>query len=415
MVRESLVRALLGAEGVCAPSAGTCLVPAWIQLAEGWGAIPRLRQRLAHLATPPQAELLAEIERLYLDGYVRSILQIRSAIDVFAAFEREKLPVVAFKGLASLAVLYPSLERRVMLDVDLLIGEPDLARAVAVLGELGFRPEVTGNLAEYVDFVRHAPGFGGNEELALHNDRGCTIDLHWRLGRGLDTQAILDRRRRARLLGGCLAVVADGDGILLCAHHSLRNHFSPDRIMRDLFDLELWWERGLRENFLEDTWREAGARGLAVPLLALTSILAEYHPDGAGADAAAGLDKAASPEQRGSARRLVALFMAQVREGTFERDLLYLFHSSELKQMLGGILTGGRRHMAMVRSMDKALVGEPTTFAHRLAVLAQSLGRLRPRHIGMLRALARTKDEFRLSEPGVGTSADAAGKSARAT
>jgi len=86
--------------------------------------------------------------------------------------------------------------------------------------------------------------------------------------------------------------------------------------------------------------------------------------------------------------------MAQVREGAFERDLLYLFRWSEWKQMLGGILTGGRRHVAMVRSMDTALAGEPTTFAHRMAVLAQSLRRLRPRHIGMLRALARTKDEF---------------------
>jgi len=394
MVRESLVRALMRGGDTCAPSDETCLVPASIALAAGWGALPRLRQRVAHLATPPRPELLAEIERLYLDGYVRSVLQIRAAIDVFAAFEREKLPVVAFKGLASLAVLYGSPERRVIVDADLLIAEPDLARAVAVLGELGFRAEVTGSLAEYVDFVRHAPGFGGNEELALHNERGCTIDLHWRLGRGFDTQAILDRRRPAALLGCCFPVVCDRDGVLLCAHHSLRNHFSPDRIMRDLFDLELWCDRILKSGAAEDTWREALARGLAVPLLALTSILAEYHPDGAGAGATAGLDQAASPEQRSSAGRLVAFFMVQVREGAFERDLLYLFRWSEWKQILGGILTGGRRHVAMVRSMDTALAGEPTTFAHRMAVLAQSLRRLRPRHIGMLRALARTKDEF---------------------
>ena len=391
MVRGALVRALLGAEDTCAPA---CLAPQSIALAAGWGAIPRLRQRLPNPASPPRPEVLAEIERLYFDGYIRSVLQIRAAIDVFAAFEREKLPVVAYKGLASLAVLYGGPEHRVILDADLLIAETDLARAVAVLGELGFRPEVTGSLAEYVDFVRYAPGFGGNEVLALHNPRGCTIDLHWRLGRGFDTQAILDRRRPAALLGGCLHVVSDRDGLLLCAHHSLRNHFSPDKIMRDLFDLDLWCDRMLKCGAAEDTWQEALARGLAVPLLALTSILAEYDSDGAGAEAAAGLDKAVSPEQRGSAARLVALFMAQVREGSFERDLLYLFRWSELKLILGGILTGGRRHVAMVRSMDAALAGEPTTFAHRMAVLAQSLRRLRPRHIGMLRALARTKDEF---------------------
>jgi hypothetical protein len=394
MVRESLVRALLRGGDVSAPSAETCLVPASIALAAGWGAIPRLRQCVAHLAVPPRPEFLAEIERLYLDGYVRSVLQIRAAIDVFAAFEREKLPVVAFKGLASIAVLYGSPERRVILDADLLIAESDLARAVAVLGELGFRPEVSGSLAEYVDFVRHAPGFGGNEVLALHNVRGCTIDLHWRLGRGFDTQAILDRRRPAALLGGRLFVVSDRDGVLLCAHHSLRNHFSPDRIMRDLFDLELWCDRILKSGTAEEIWREASARGLTVPLLALTSILAEYHPGGAGTWARAGLDKASSVEQRASAGRLLALFMAQVREGAFERDLLYLFRWSEMKQLLGGILTGGRRHVAMVRSMDTALAGEPTTFAHRMAVLAQALRRLRPRHIGMLRTLARTKDEF---------------------
>src|SRR5580658_5979884 len=153
MVRESLVRALLRGGDTCAPSAGTWLVPASIALAAGWGAIPRLRHRVAQLDTPPQPELLAEIERLYLDGYVRSVLQIRAATDVFAAFERGKIPVVAFKGIASLAVLYGSPEYRVILDADLLIAEPDLTRAVGVLGDLGFRPEVSGNLADYVDFV----------------------------------------------------------------------------------------------------------------------------------------------------------------------------------------------------------------------------------------------------------------------
>jgi hypothetical protein len=379
---------------MCAQAGETQFQPAWIALSEIWGALPRLKERTANFAVPPSKELLAEIERRYVDGYVRSVLQARASIDALAALERAEIPVTAFKGLASLAVLYDGPQRRVILDADLLIGERDLPRAAAVLGDLGFRPEVAGSLAEYVDFVRRAPGFGGNEVLAFHNPRGCNIDLHWRLGKGFDTQALLDRRRPATLLGACLPVVSNRDGVLLCAHHSLRNHFSPDKIMRDLFDLELWCERILASGEMEDTLKEAFERGLAIPLLALTSLLASHYPEGAAAHAAAGLDADASQDQRRSAGRLAALFAAQVREGSFERDVLYLFRGSELKQILGGIVAGRRRHIEMARSMDAALAGEPMTFTHRMAALGRSLRRLRPRHIGMLRALARTKDEF---------------------
>jgi hypothetical protein len=62
--------------------------------------------------------------------------------------------------------------------------------------------------------------------------------------------------------------------------------------------------------------------------------------------------------------------------------------------MLGGILTGGRRHVAMVRSMDTALPESRQHSRIGWPCWRNRSGRLRPRHIGMLRALARSNDEF---------------------
>ncbi len=393
LARESLVPICLGSQSANGLTQG-CLFPTTVVLAERWGVLPRLRDRAALLFPTAPQEVVDDIRGRFIEGYVRSTLQARDAIDVLGAFEREGIPAAAFKGLASMGVLYGKPEGRVMLDADILVSEMDLPRAASLLGDLGFRPEVPGRLVDYIDFVRRAPGFGGNEVLTFHNQRGSTIDLHWRLGRGFDTGALLARRQTVQLLGSSFPAVSSADGFLLTVHHSLRNDFSPDHILRDLLDLEHWCAHLAGSGRIQPALEEAFARKLAVPLLALTSILTTYNPQGQAAGVRDRLETAATIRQRQFAWRLVSLFATQMTEGPLDRDLLYLFRASELKLILAGVLFGGRRHLEMARSMDSALSGQPATFRQRAAVLIRGLRRVRPRHIGMLRALARTKDDF---------------------
>ncbi len=398
MLRESLVHLLLAeepaTEALCPHDPSTEHWVRWVNLAESWGALPRLAERLSPLGTQPPEKVSSRIQQQLTAGYVRTILEARSGLAVLQEFAKRDLRAAAFKGLATLAILYPDPKQRVILDADLLIAEEDLPRAADALAELGYRPEVEGDLAEYVQFVRHSPGFGGNEELSFHNDRGNTIDLHWRLGAGFDSRELLEGSRPVTFLDQEFSAVSARDGLLLCVHHSLRNHFTPDKMMRDLLDLERWCAEIRRQGDPPGVLQKAMETHLAVPLLAAASILRGYSANGEAARIAAELEPKLSREDRAEAARLVALFHTQVREGPMERDLLYLFRPTEFRQILSGIWAGGRRHMELSRSMDAALAGEQISAWHRIATIGRSLLRLRPRHIGMLRALARSKDAF---------------------
>ena len=395
MAREFLVRFLLEGQPTDIGAEPTASIdwPSCLALADGWGAIPRLRERVRARGLHLPASAASDLDRRFREGYARSVLQARAGLTICAALEREGVSTVAFKGLASMAALYDGPDQRVVLDADLLITAPDLDRAARILEAHGFRPETAGDLTEYIAFVRHAPGFGGNEVLTFHDGRGDTIDLHWRLGAGLDPAAIIARAQPATLLGTPFRAVSAEDGVLLCAHHALRNHFTPDSLIRDLLDLERWAERLESHGGLDHAVQSARAHGLAAPLLAATSIIAMHDGQSAAARMALRLSKT-SPSLVQSAARLHALFMTQVREGPFDRDVLYLFRTSELREILSGILFGGWRHLEMAQTLDTMIAGKPVTVSVRVCQVARSVRRLRPRHIPMLRALARSKDEF---------------------
>jgi hypothetical protein len=396
VLREGLVRALLTSPSDPQDFSGMGS-QAWgefIRLSDGWGALPRLSERIPRNSSQFSLSSVEAISRQLTDGYVRSMLEARAGLAVLHSFEDANIPVVAFKGLVSLARLYSDPKQRVIVDVDLLINEEDLARSVEALERLGFTPEVSASEADYLDFVQRSPGFGGNEELSFHNERGNTIDLHWRLGAGFDSATLINSSGRATFMGTEFPTVSDVDGLLLCVHHSLRNHFSPDKIMRDLMDLEHWCRLVQQAGSFDTVVFEATKNGLHVPLLALTYILRSFDKDGAGAEIATALEFDLSMDHRAASATLEQLFHTQVREGQFERDTLFLLRPRELKQLFAGLLLGGRRHLALSRSMDAAHAGNPVSSWQRIADIGRSVLKLRPRHIRMLRTLAHAKDRF---------------------
>ena len=398
ILRERLVTFVLAAPGAHAAAAADIeregLWAAAVTLALRWGVLPQLAERLSSLPFTPAPEIVSEIHARTTEGYARSIVQAREGLALLRRFAEAKIPAAAIKGLVSLACLYEDPRQRVLADSDILIHEEDLPRAAEVLAGLGYRPAVEVDPRSYRQFLRRSPGFGGNEELAFHNTRGACIDLHWRLGTAFDVKALIARARPAVLLGATFSAVSPGDALLLCVHHAARNHFSPDLILRDLLDLDRWWASIFAAGQAEVVLQAAAAHGLLTPLLALKGILAVYRPSGAAADMAVRIEPAVSARQRQAAKSLRDLFAAQVREGQIERDLLYLFRPTETRQLLAAIFFGGSRHLELARAMDAGHAGKPIRARERLAAIVRSLGGVRPRHIRMLRALARTKDEF---------------------
>ncbi|MEQ1898449.1 MAG: nucleotidyltransferase family protein [Vicinamibacterales bacterium] len=393
-MRVSLV-ALLLAEPDAAKAAAECIgeAEAWDECADlalVWGALPRLCERLAAFGYP----IPPKMNSLLLDGGARTVMQARGSLAALRRFAQAGLRTVAFKGLASLAVLYGDPRRRVMADADILIAEADLEQACTLLGEIGFSAGLHGSLAEYRAFLRNAPGFGGNEELEFQDGRSTSIDLHWRLGAGFDPAALITRARPAVLLGTEFLAVAPADGLLLTVHHSLRNHFNPDVILRDLLDIGLWCAALEESGEVREAVKAAGEHGLAVPMRALTGILGGFDPGCSAARVAEETGLHISQRGRKEAAALCALFDTQLREGAMDRDLLYLLRPAEALQIAKGLLFGGRRHLEIARAMDTALAGKPVGARQRVGAILGALRSMRPRHFRMLRSLARAKDTF---------------------
>ena len=183
----------------------------------------------------------ATLRREFLRLYTQSASRASKAIPAIHGLQQASIPVVAFKGLASMALLYGDPKYRPIQDADLLISYENLPKAVACLKQHGFVKQGSETLAEYVQFVTNAPGFAGNKAVALHGEGESEIDLHWELtGSGLRTEDILKRSTTATLMGAAIPVVDAMDGALLTIHHAIRENLAIESVWRDLLDVRLW-------------------------------------------------------------------------------------------------------------------------------------------------------------------------------
>jgi hypothetical protein len=393
--RELLARFLLsGEDGSQAAGKEIFRLGQWkpvVSQAARWGVLPQLGRRLSSRGIAIPAGAQEELRTLSTAAFVRSALLARKGVEVMSLFQSLEIPAVAFKGLAAMALLYGGPQHRIILDVDILTPEEQVAPALSALRWLGFRPIVAGELADYAAFVRRSPGFGGNEAITLCDDWGCAIDLHWSLGAGFGAPDLLSRSQVAGLLGGCVRVVCPEDGLLLCAHHTLRNNFSPDKSFRDLLDIEAWCDLLARRGKLEGALQRAVACGLSIPLLALARLLTRLSSNVTTAEAVSHLEPLMSPDERGAVARLVPLFLLQVRQGAFNSDLVYFLRARDLRRILVGLISG-RRHGPLMRQMEAALEGASRPLPRRFQALVRSLAAVRLSHLRMLRTLAAAKN-----------------------
>jgi hypothetical protein len=91
------------------------------------------------------------------------------------ALQEAKIDLLLLKG-AALGGAYRQRNcTRFMEDVDILIRPHDLKRAVAILGQTGFRPEREMSMESLSDLLRF------RHELTVRNADGIALDIHWYL------------------------------------------------------------------------------------------------------------------------------------------------------------------------------------------------------------------------------------------
>jgi len=397
LAKQHLVEVLLAhCDGGRAAAQSLSTANQWpdaVLLAQNWRVTPQLVARIRHLNVEiPQREW-ALLRRIYLQASGASSQCASNAISAIGYLDSIGIPAAAFKGVASMALLYGGPRDRTIHDADIVVPKERFADAIRCLATHGFTRKGEETIEEYSDFVANAPGFAGNKAISIYSQDGYEIDMHWELsGLGVDTHGILHRARKECLLGRTIPVVDYVDGLLLTVHHAIRENLAIDSIARDLLDIRLWCERLLEHGRLSEATQRIVETGYEVSALAVTGLLQDYDSESAAAMFADDLRRRVSPAVGRSAGRLQKLFHLQLRQGVINKDVFYLVHSRPWQQIARGLAANWSGYRKSLDTVEQQ-VGKPIALHARLMNLARSvpgIGTLR-----MARELARIKYGFR--------------------
>jgi hypothetical protein len=360
--------------------------PAVVELSRAWKMLPALQTRLCELGVELDAADQVRLSQTAASLFVQTNLCLRAGRMALEVLEKHSIRCAGFKGLATMAHLYRSPRERMLQDVDILVAPADAEAAVKVLEENGFQRSIKLSWAEYLSFVRKAPGSAGNEAVSFSNARGGAIDLHWRLG-VIDHDTLFAGVRRVPLQAGNAPVVSPAASMLFCVHHAVRNDFAPGEIARDVLDFKRWQSllEGSRET--EALQAESERWGLKHAVLAMAEIVSAFQYEEV-ARARPGV----SQKDCRIAQQLAELYLSQLREGALNTDLVYLGSHRPARQVASGLAGGWRSYLGAMRQSE-AVNGELSQPVwKRLAKLAGSAKGLSFEQWRQIRALARTKD-----------------------
>ncbi|MEO2048839.1 MAG: nucleotidyltransferase family protein [Pirellulales bacterium] len=350
-----------------------------------WGVAPALLQRLSQRDDALPVEVGKCVESFVRMTRVRTLrLASRGAI-ALGALNRAGVNAVCFKGFACYART-GLLPFRSMGDVDFLVTPDELDRAIVILEDVGFRLDIPGSLEDYQAFIRSAPHFSGNRAVALVDEDGHSIDLHWGFGRmcgpALQPERIVERSVQVERCGQAIRHASRVDNLLLSAHHVLRENFTPSAITKSLLDIADLI-RVEDERAEDPVFKEAGMPSVA--LVACQHILRKASGQEQTTKTGTRPSEILDAADRRQAENLAAVFELQVDAPSVNRDVLHLLHGASLRELLRtAFLHAGRNRRFM-----KAIGEVPDR--NRLRRFLGDLRRVVRRDFSLYRSLARAK------------------------
>ena len=354
-----------------------------------WGVAPALLQQLSQRQNALPEEIGNCVESFVLTTRVRTLRLVSQGAIALGALNKADVNAVCFKGLACYARA-GKLPFRSMGDVDFLVTPDLLDRTISILEDVGFRLDIPGSLGDYRAFIRSAPHFSGNRAVALVNEHGHSIDLHWGFGRmcgpALQPERIVERSVEIEICGQTIRHASRIDNLLLSAHHVLRENFTPSAITKSLLDINDLVNID-HEPLDKRIVAEAGIPSVA--LLACQQVLQKYSRQKQSTSIETLLSETVSAADWRRAEDLTAVFELQVDSPAVNRDVLHLLHGASLSQILKtAFLHSGRNRRFM-----KAIGEVPDR--NRFMRLLADLKRLRRREFLLYRSLACAKRPFR--------------------
>ncbi len=378
-LRRALVDAVLG-DATCADRAVDALRadPAALALAARCGVLGHLAARAG--AAWPTAQARARLQ------HVRTLMLCHAAGGVLRSLDAGEIDVVAIKGIGTIALLGAAAPERTTSDIDIVVRARDVAPALRVLREAGFR-----DLDEPLE--RHVAQIASSVE--LHNfartlRRGeIEVDLHWRFGPSppyaLDPNRLLARAVGASI-AGCPVRVADPvDAVLIAVHHALRLSFAIESTLRDLADLRRWWEASDVPARAEELVERAVCSDLAPALLAMCGALVSRAPSHAVGALVRRLEGRLNAAERDEAQRLLRYLECTVANGVPARFTRAIFTPALCLRSVVARRPGSQEAHAPLTRRVMCLPSRIGRVARELAHLPQLRG---------YRAVARAQRRF---------------------
>lgn len=180
----------------------------------------RLTRRESSLTVPDR--LLRTLRESFLMNGAKNALLYQELARVLRRLHQDHLPFIVLKGAHLAALVYDNPALRTMNDIDLLVPKQDLARAVSMLGELGYASE------DHEDTTarhQHWP--------RMYKPPGPGIELHWAItSPGLpfcvDIAGLWERARPATIAGVAVRILSPEDLLLhICVHTASQGRENP--------------------------------------------------------------------------------------------------------------------------------------------------------------------------------------------
>lgn len=194
-----------------------------LTVASQHGVVPLVQQALSgYCADEVPTEVLEKLKAISRSNAQHNLHLTSSLLALLTAFEARSVSAVPYKGPMLAARAYGNLSSRQFCDLDILVRQPDVLKAIEVLTKNGYRLELPiGQSTPILKLIHSKKDFR-----FVSADNRVVVELHWRLaGRHFYFPYSLDllweRLERISFSGTAVLTFRPEDMlVILCAHGS---------------------------------------------------------------------------------------------------------------------------------------------------------------------------------------------------
>jgi len=223
-----------------------------VRYAQWHGLTQQLCQKMEDTSRPlasPVSELVKSNTRQIAQQNLRLTVEL---LRVMRALVAETIPAIPYKGPVLAATTYGNLAMRGFCDLDILMSEKDVRRALKIMPELGYRAEYSLTPAQEARYLRSTCEYN-----FLHESSQARVEIHWqvippRFGLIFEFDRLWSRTTFVTIGSSQLPILSPEDALLVLSVHGFKHLWECLKWVCDVANLlstpeELDWTYIVRE------------------------------------------------------------------------------------------------------------------------------------------------------------------------